>query len=290
MVYTIENEYVKASVKQKGAELCSLQWLADNTEFIYNGSEWNNHAPLLFPIIGNVKDNEYVLEGHTYPMKKHGLLRNNPNFEVSNKKAGSITFRIASDHETKESYPFHFEFLVTYRLEGSTLYTEFKIHNKNNRDMPFSLGGHPAFKCPFSAGEAYGDYYLLFDQVEFMEPCLLGESGLVSTKRQKVFEQSNIIYLHKHLFDNDALILKKLKSREVKLKHKNSRAYVSVQFPDFDFLGLWAKPGADFICIEPWMGMADAENSNKNLLDKEGIRILSPNEHFSAYYAITVSK
>ena len=154
--------------------------------------------------------------------------------------------------------------------------------------MPFSLGAHPAFNCPLNNNETYSDYYLEFQEKENIYTWDLNSSGLIANKGAKIFNDSNILKLHSAIFNKDALIFKSLKSKEVKLASNKSSQEIIIQFQDFKSLGLWAKPNAPFICIEPWLGYADSENTNQLILEKEGILLLPPQEEFHTSYSIEI--
>lgn len=152
--------------------------------------------------------------------------------------------------------------------------------------MHFSLGGHPAFNCPLFEGESYSDYYLEFDQIEKAPAYLLDESGLVSDKKLNLLDDSRTLKLHKHLFDNDALIFRDLNSRQVKLVSSRTGDILTMTYEGFPYLGVWAKPGAQFVCIEPWQGIADAAETDKEFKQKEGIMTLKSGEKHKAEYSI----
>jgi galactose mutarotase-like enzyme len=155
--------------------------------------------------------------------------------------------------------------------------------------MYFSVGGHPAFKCPVFEDETYEDYTLEFERIENSKTQLINmENGLISSGTKTVFNNSNQIPLKHGLFNNDALVFKDLKSKKVTLKSHNKGTVLSVSFDDFPFLGIWAKPTGDYVCIEPWLGVADNEATNQNLKEKEGIIPLEPNKTFKATYSIEI--
>lgn len=288
----LKNDLLRIEIKQKGAELCSIRSVKNNTEFIWeaNPDVWGSHAPNLFPIIGAMKNDSYEYEGKQYSMPKHGFVRKNENFKVVSKTNSEITFQLKSDDELKSIYPFEFEFLISYELKNNELFINHMVKNKDHKTIYFSLGGHPAFACPLFEGESYTDYFLEFENEETSESYLLNmATGLVTEKTKIVFNSPKTINLQGSLFNEDALIFKDLKSRQVALKHKNKGEILNVRFKGFPFLGIWAKPDAPYVCIEPWIGIADAENTNQLLKDKEGIVALDSNNTFNATYSITVN-
>jgi len=289
----LENDLLKIKIKSKGAELCSIRSIKNNIEFIWeaNPDVWGSHAPNLFPIIGAMKDDSYFYNGKKYNMPKHGFARHNEDFEVISNSNSEVTFQLKSNDELKAIYPFEFEFLMTYELNDNELLIHHTVKNTDSKTMYFSLGGHPAFACPLFKDESYTDYFLEFEKEETSKSYLLNmATGLVSDKTKPVFDSPNTINLHGDLFNEDALIFKDLKSRQVALKHKEKGEILNVKFEGFPFLGIWAKPNAPYVCIEPWIGIADSENTNHQIKDKEGIVTLEPKKSFKATYSITLNR
>lgn len=289
----LENDLLKIEIKSKGAELCSIRSIKNNTEFVWeaNPNVWGSHAPNLFPIIGAMKDDSYFYNGKKYNMPKHGFARHNKDFEVISNSNSEVTFQLKSNDELRAIYPFEFEFLMTYELKDNKLLIHHTVNNTDSKTMYFSVGGHPAFACPLSKDESYTDYFLEFEKQEISNSYLLNmATGLVSDKTKPVFDSPNTINLHGDLFNEDALIFKDLTSRRVALKHKQNGEILNVKFEGFPFLGIWAKPNAPYVCIEPWIGIADSESTNQQIKDKEGIVTLEPKKSFKATYSITLNR
>jgi len=289
----LENDLLKIEIKSKGAELCSIRSIKNNTEFVWeaNPKVWGSHAPNLFPIIGAMKDDSYFYNGKKYSMPKHGFARHNEDFEVISNSNSEVTFQLKSNDELRAIYPFEFEFLITYELKDNELLIHHTVKNTDSKTIYFSLGGHPAFTCPLFKDESYTDYFLEFEKEETSRSYLLNmATGLVSDKTKPVFDNPNTINLHGDLFNEDALIFKDLKSRQVALKHNQRGEILNVKFEGFPFLGIWAKPNAPYVCIEPWIGIADSESTNQQIKDKEGIVTLEPKKSFKATYSITLNR
>lgn len=289
----LKNQLLKVEIKPKGAELCSVKSIKHDTEFIWqaNPDIWGSHAPNLFPIIGAMKNNTYFYKNREYSMPKHGFVRHNEDIELVIETESKLTFKLKTNEKLKAIYPFDFEFSITYELKGNQLFIHHNVENLGNETMYFSLGGHPAFNCPLFENEDYTDYVLEFENEETAESYLLNlETGLVTDKTKAVFDSPNSINLRKDLFNEDALIFKHITSRKVALKHKSKDEILNVKFDGFPYLGIWAKPNAPYVCIEPWIGIADAENSNQNIEDKEGIITLDAKNSFEATYSIEVNK
>jgi galactose mutarotase-like enzyme len=289
MIYNIESSSLKVAIQKEGAELCSVISKKSGKEYIWqaNPDIWGSHAPNLFPIIGGLKEGKYRYKDNWYEMPKHGFIRRNENLASEEISTNSITFVLHSNKVTKKIYPFDFQFRIQFSVIDTTLTVSHQVINIGQEDLLFSLGGHPAFNCPIHDNANYEDYHLEFDQEEYAETHLLDlNKGLVTDETELVLDNSAKLPLHKQLFDRDALIFKNLKSNSVSLVHKNNGKILRMNFDDFSYLGIWAKPGADYICIEPWLGIADSVDHNQNLKEKKGIISLTKNQIFSAKYSI----
>jgi galactose mutarotase-like enzyme len=290
-MHTLENNKLKISINNIGAELSKIASVKNNTEFMWHADRniWGSSAPNLFPIIGALKDDTYVFENKAYKLPKHGFVRHNQNMILHEETKNSLTFRLVSDEDLLTKYPFHFEFFITYTLSDNNLEIKHIVKNTDDKTMYFSVGGHPAFKCPTFKYENYDDYYLEFDQVENSKRHFINmDKGLISDKTELVFNNSNKLPLTHDLFLKDALVFKDITSRKIRLMSEKSGPILSVNFKGFPYLGIWAKPDGDFICIEPWLGIADSENTNQNLVDKEGVLSLEANKTFLASYNIEI--
>ena len=290
MIHSIKNAEIELSVKETGAEICSIKSVKNRMEFIWdaNPDVWANHAPILFPVVGALQNGKYRYKGKEYSLPLHGFFRHNKAVKLIEKTENSLTFLLSQNSETLKVYPFNFDFFTTYTIENNKITIKHEVVNTGNEEMYFSIGGHPAFKCPLQDNEEYSDYYLEFEKNEDALSWIL-DGKLIGKNKKKVFNNNNIINLHKNIFDEDALIFKDLKSKKVSLKSKKSNSFVTVSFPDFKYLGLWAKPKAEFVCIEPWLGIADSVDFTGELPDKEMIIKLSAGENYTAKYSIEIS-
>jgi galactose mutarotase-like enzyme len=278
---SIQNASFKISVTKIGAELCSLFSKSQNTEFIWqaNPSIWGSHAPVLFPIIGCLKDGEFLFEGSSYSVPKHGFIRNNTALESKIVAENCIEFSSTFNEDSLKNYPFKYEFILRYILQDNGVKVEHTIINHDTqKPMFFSLGGHPGCNCPFFENENYEDYFIEFEVPETDETWLVSKEGLIENESIPFLNNSKTLPLRKDLFAKDALIFKNLKSNHVSLKSKNHGIALTVDISEFEYLGLWAKPNAPFICIEPWLGISDAINTNQYFTKKEGIQRLDAKE------------
>lgn len=291
-MHSVKNKFLQLSVKEIGAELCSIKSVKSGKEYVWqaNPEVWNSHAPNLFPVIGCLKENGFLYKGQEYKCPKHGFVRNNKNVSLIESTENSLAFRFMYSEDTLKIYPFKFEFNIKYILEGSKVVVEHTIANHGNEPMLFSLGGHPGFNCPMNDDENYNDYYLEFELPETDRSWRVQQDGLIGKDTIEVFNSPGIIELHPHIFDEDALIFKNLKSKKVSLKSRRSNQVLSMDFKDFPYLGIWAKPNAPYVCIEPWIGIADSYNSDRNFETKEGLVTLAANQSFVATYSISIKE
>ncbi|MGC1206120.1 MAG: aldose 1-epimerase family protein [Flavobacteriaceae bacterium] len=290
-MFSLENDKLKISVKKIGAELCEIKSVKHKTDFMWdaNPAVWGSFAPNLFPIIGALKEDTYTFENQKYTLPKHGFVRSNDHVKLIEQTANSLTFGLSYSEDSLKIYPFKFQFAITYTLKDNCIDVLHTIKNVDDKALFFSVGGHPAFKCPVFKDENYEDYSLEFETIENSKNHLINmENGLISSKTKSLFNNSNTIHLNHELFNEDALVYKDLKSRKVTLKSAKKGPILSVNFPDFSYLGIWAKPNGNYVCIEPWLGIADSETTNQNLKDKEGILKLDPNKTFKATYSIEI--
>lgn len=290
-IHRLENELLSVGIKSIGAELCSIKNKLTGKEHIWQGDPafWESHAPILFPIIGALKDDTYFFEGKEYHLPKHGFFRNNDDVALKRKEKDELTFSLKFSEDTLKSYPFKFELEVSFLLKGKSLEVKHEIFNLDTKEIYFSIGGHPAFNAPLFPGETYENYYLEFDQNLDLETHILTADGLISNKSESVLKGENKIQLRKDLFNNDALIFEAIPSKNVSLISEHSGKILSVEYSDFENLGIWAKPNAPYVCIEPWLGIADFEDTDQDLKNKVGINKLMPTQSFCATYTIEIA-
>jgi len=279
---TISNSKLKASVKYAGAELFSLTD-NQNKEYIWEGNPdfWGKHSPILFPIVGTLKNNTYTINEKEYQLSRHGFARD-MEFQLINKTENSAVFSLQSNAETLKNYPFDFELQLIYTLRETTLDIEYKVINKSESQIPFSIGAHPAIALP----KNFESYAFKFDKDEVLKYSLL-ENDLISNKTEILETYENLIPLHYKLFKNDALVFKTLESNSLTIL-ENSKPYIKVDFEDFPSLGIWTKDQAPFVCIEPWFGYSDTAENSGDLFEKEGILILNANQTFNSKFSIEI--
>jgi galactose mutarotase-like enzyme len=292
MRHTVSNSFFKIEVQQKGAELCSIKSLKTDSEYMWDANPdiWGSFAPVLFPIIGSLKNGVTMYKGKNYKIPKHGIIRHNNSIELKSKTANQLFFSLKYNDSLLKVYPFKFGFEISFKLTDNKIEVGHTITNLDKKPMLFSLGGHPAFKCPVNNNEKYSDYYLEFEHAETVFTHDLTTNGLVKNSTRPIVNKSKILSLSDDMFINDALIFKDLKSRKVTLKSKKSSYRLSVNFNGFNYLGIWAKPHANFICIEPWLGITDSDNSDGIFENKEGILEIGAGKSFNAKYTIKIEE
>jgi len=285
--YILENDYLTATFKSEGAEISSVRSKESNQEYIWQADPavWARHAPVLFPIVGRLKNDQYQLNGSTYSMGQHGFARDQ-NFSVIDQSSSEITFGLTASPETQTLYPFNFVLDIQYTLQEKQLTVAYQVTNQGQETMPFSLGAHPAFYCPTQRDQKWEEYHLLFEKPETLNRHLLHD-GLRSGETEPLLANEDTLSLHRALFESDAIIFKNPTSNWVRIvRQSDGQAIVTVTFTGFPYLGIWQKVGADFYCIEPWCGLADTQAGQLNFTKKEGILKLSPEKKFKAAYQI----
>lgn len=289
MNYEIKNEFIKAKIDSFGAQLNSLKKVDKNLEYIWQADAkyWNRHSPILFPIVGRLKDDSYFYKNQKYNMTQHGFARDKEFILVKN-AVDFLEFKLCSDEKSLEIYPFSFELYLSYKLEKNCLIVAYKVINKSNEKMLFSIGAHPAFNWPLEENEKKEDYFLEFENIKESKRYFLNDKGLVY-KNENLKISDNKMPLNEEVFKNDALVFNDLNIKTLTLKNTNNKNFIKADFENFPYLGIWSKPsGAPFICIEPWFGIGDEDSSNQNFEDKKGLISLEKDEIFSCFYSVEV--
>ncbi|GAC1708727.1 MAG: aldose 1-epimerase family protein [Flavisolibacter sp.] len=283
----IENDTLKVVIDKRGAEIKSILHKREGIEYMWGGDPafWSKTSPVLFPVVGALKGNSYKYNDKSYHLPRHGFAREKE-FKIQEQKSGSIIFYIESDVQTMEVYPFDFRLFIAYNLVGNALSVTYRVGNRGGGIMLFSLGGHPAFKIPLVENTAYEDYRLRFEKIETVQRWLVSQEGLIEKKSEPLLDQSQFLDLKKQLFIKDAIVIKKLKSIWVQLESNKTSHGLKFIFKGFPFLGLWAAPGADFLCIEPWCGIADSVDTDQQLGHKEGILQLPAGQQFEVTWEV----
>ncbi len=272
MYYKIENEFLTCEIDDMGAQLHSLKLKENGKEYIWQGNPdiWYGQSPVLFPVIGQLLNDSYRYNGVEYSMPKHGLARKLL-FNVKECAGAKAVFSLESDENTRKSYPFDFELLVAFELKEKSLVNTMTVINKTKGEMYFSIGAHPGFNCKI------GDV-IEFELPETLETERIDADSLLVDEKIPVIENSREIVITKDIFNNDALILSDIKSKKLRIK---SDYEVEFTFGDCPVLGIWAKPNAPYVCIEPWYGINDNREFKKDISEKRKIMRLEEGGSFA---------
>lgn len=284
----LENQHLRLNIKNHGAELSSLYHKGMQTEYLWQADPtfWGRHAPVLFPIVGKLKENRFDYQGVSYEMKQHGLARN-LDFECIEQTATKAIFSLSSTPETQTQYPFAFELQIGYELQDNKMINTYKVINKDTKTIYFSIGGHPAYRCPIHDGDQRNDYQLVFEQAETASTQRI-DDGLRNGKTDLILNNKRHLPLTDKLFDEDALIFTNLNSNKVTLQ-KNTDKIWTFDFTGFPYLGIWSKNRhSPFVCIEPWFGVADHQTHNFDITKKEGIIALEKGSVFDCEFSVEI--
>lgn len=283
MQITLQNQFISATILSKGAELCSLQSKTNGREYLWQAdpAHWAKHSPVLFPIVGKLKENSYSHLEKTYSLPRHGFARE-MEFLLIEQSESKAVFELCSSAESKVVYPFDFEFRICYHLDQNELHTTYMVKNSGNETLYYNVGAHPAFALPLD----FTNYSLVFPGDSTMTAFEL-EQELICNSTHQIQLEKHSLPLSYSLFKKDALVFKQLDSKLVTL-FENNQPLLQVSFADFPNLGIWTKPQAPFICIEPWLGFADTIDANGILTDKEGIQLLAVGEQKTLVFTTTL--
>lgn len=283
MEVTLKNENCTAMITSKGAELKSLRVSGSELMWSADPKFWGKTSPILFPMIGTLKNGAAEINGTEYRISKHGFARD-LEFTAESVSATSVLFTLSHNEYTKKMYPFDFKFSIRYTLKADGISVTMRVKNYSEQEMPFCIGGHPAFACDGDMN----DFRLIFPKEEAADvPLYDVEKGLhIENKRTSLLSNETTLQLSHELFYNDVCYFDKIKSRSVQLVGKDNKG-VRVDFPDFTSLGVWQAKDAPFLCIEPWCGSADFDDCTGVFAQKRGIEILAPNAEKAFTYAIT---
>ena len=290
---TLTSATARVEIAAHGAELTSFVNLATGLDYVWpaDPAQWARHAPLLFPIVGRLPEDTYLHNGQAYKLSQHGFARDQE-FQLIHEEADSLTFQLMHSETSQQVYPFEFELRVSYTLRGSVLTVGWHVRNPAaaEQELLFSIGAHPAFNCPLGAEAGhFADYAFHFDHPVTLQRHLL-RGGLRTGETAPVLEQQATLPLSYELFADDALVFDHFDFTRLTLQRADKTGpFVRMQFAGFPYLGLWTKgPGANFVCIEPWQGVASPVGPPQELRDKEGIMTLAPSQMFDVSYSIEI--
>lgn len=288
-LFQISNDKVTIQVDSLGAELKSLKSLPDGREYMWQGNPayWGRTSPVLFPIVGGLKDGRYRVDGREYVMGQHGFARD-MEFRLKSQVASEIWFFLESNEETFQKYPYPFLLEIGYEIMESAVVVKWRVCNQAKEPIWFSIGGHPAFLCPIDPGTDQTQYRLVFDEKEkLVSSCI--EGGLLGPKKKTYALRDGILPITSDLFDEDALVIEGEQAHSVALARPDGKPYLTVDF-DAPLFGIWSPPKkkAPFICIEPWYGRCDSVDFTGEFKEREWGQQLSGSV-FEAQYRITIA-
>ncbi|RHT54720.1 aldose 1-epimerase family protein [Ruminococcus sp. AM29-26] len=291
MIHTIENDYLKVSVNDHGAELYSIFDKIHNREVIWQADPayWKRHAPVLFPNVGRHFENHYRIGETEYPSKQHGFARDSE-FTCVDMTTDSITHKLKSSDATKENYPYDFELKIKHVLEKNQVSVCWEVVNHSNKPMYFTIGGHPAFNVPaVGSADNKEDYLLTFDEQKSLTYLLLDPaSGTALPDQTQTLELTDgTCKIDAHMFDHDALIFDN-QIEKAGIAFPDGTPYLELTCHRFPNFGIWSVPGSSFVCLEPWMGRCDDCGFKGDLSEKANINVLNVDEIFNASYEIKI--
>lgn len=290
MQVILENEELRIEINRFGAELARIYGKRNDTEYLWSADPkyWKRSSPVLFPFVGSLKNKEYRFEGKTYPMGQHGFARD-MEFVIDSQSESEAWFSLTSNEETLEKYPFEFVLRVGYQLQGKELKVLWQVENPAQKEMYFSIGGHPAFMCPLKQEGKQSEYYLKFDSAKPLSYGLVNEQGLMMETEEILQTENGIVKITDNMFDRDALVIERRQATAASLCTPDQKEYLTVRF-DAPLFGVWspAGKGAPFICIEPWYGRCDRATFNGSLEEREYGNTLKAQETFKTEYVILI--
>lgn len=289
MTHTLSNASLTAAVRTLGGELVSLRDRA-GAEYIWQGDPafWSGQNPVLFPIVGSLKDGKVDIGGRTFEMGRHGFARGSE-FTLVDQGSDFAVLELRESPETLARFPFPFILQVRHRLLENGFSTTFIVENPGTEPLPFCVGAHTAIRCPLSQGERFEDYELTFDQPEDADTLLLTPQGLLRDGGREPMLRGGKAALDYETFRRlDTIIFQGLRSQSVTLRHKETGRGVSLDFRGFPMIAFWTKPGAPFLCMEPWHGCAAYTGESGRFRDKPHVLTLAPGERKELTYAFTL--
>ncbi len=285
---TLKNAALTCDVALRGAELRSLREFVSGDEFIWQRDPafWASSAPILFPVIGRFKDGGYLLDGRFYEIPKHGFARD-MDFSLLTSSETAATFRLTDSDATIAAYPYAFTLEVTFTLQARTLAVDYRVMNRNDHTMFFALGSHPAFNLPAKLGPLE-NWSIQFGEVEEPVCHRVAENLLSSAPEPFEFDANNSVVLTNETFVRDALIFKGIRSRQLQIVHREHGVRLQFDTGGAPTLGIWAKPGEPYVCLEPWYGFDDGSEINADIRRKPDMMQLAAGDTFTTGYRIAV--
>jgi len=292
MIFELQNRNLLVKADSIGAELKSIKRVNDSEDVEYlwqlNPKIWERQAPLLFPVIGRLKDEEYTYAGQTYKIGIHGFARFK-DFTTERISDDEINFIFENDEETLIEFPFKFRLTVSYKLNSMDIIKSHKVENLGDSIMPYEVGGHEGYNLALFSDEQMEDYYLEFPDMNSLETYTADDNVMINKEKLSIELDNGKIYLSPEVFKKDALIMDEFVKNKIMLRNTKNDRGIDVEFNDFKYLGIWTKyMRSNYVCIEPWSSLPDCNFLGKELNKKQDVRLLEPKQSEKLSYTITV--
>jgi len=283
----LKSATASCEIKTLGAELVHFKRLDNGLDYLWRAdpNSWNSSAPILFPICCALKDGKMSWKGKSYAIGNHGFVRKDE-FTLVEASESRAVFRHVWNEKTLEMYPFRYSLTLEYTLKGNLLDIRYRVENVDDKPILFQIGTHPGFRCPLVPGEAFEDYRLEFEKdEEFLRHYLSGPNTIVAGKTQQL-TPGKVLNMTRELFQEGALVFKKVNSRKVTLKSRKSDKAVILSWTNMSALGIWQAKDAPFVCLEPWHGLADDESFTGDFSQKDLMVTLPKGQTFECLHSI----
>lgn len=293
MNITLHNKHLTVVLSTLGAEVQSIT-TAKGTELMWQADPavWGRHAPLLFPIIGRLRDQSYTLNGKPISISQHGFARDSE-FTVERQSDHAVTLSLSDSEATRAVYPFSFRLSITYRLKGASLTKSHTVTNCSKGPMPYEIGGHDGFCTDWPGGGTMSDYSIAFPGLDAIQPFGMDENCFLTPEKLDYPLTDGALPLPPRVHGLDTVVLEGLKTKQVTLQSKKCPLRLTLDFADFDYLGIWTKPvdfDTNYVCIEPWTTLPECSFVGSELTDKAGIRVLGSGESETLAYTLSVEE
>ena len=289
----LKNDTLEVTLSNKGAEIIKIVGKQDNINYMWkrDSSLWANSAPILFPIVGAVNNNEYLIDEEVYSLTQHGFARH-VEFDVEEIDHQNVVFTLTSNDSIIKQYPYLFELKVFYSLNKNKLSCHCQVKNIDSKVIYFQIGGHPAFACPFIETESSNDYYIEFEKNESLKSKLIDvEANAMTNQTRLLFDNEKRFFIRQELFNQDAIVVKDFKSNFVSLKSLNHNKSIVFHVENYDHLGFWAsKHVGGLLAIEPWVGHNDYVGFKGDFKEKESMIALDENKIFTCQFDIEINQ
>lgn len=290
MIYTLKNEFLEVKIATQGAELKSIWSIKNNTEYLWQGNPkfWAKSSPILFPIVGTLRDGNYTYQNRKYSLSRHGFARERK-FLCLKHSEELAEFQLRDDHETYLLYPFHFQLIISYRLTDNRLYVTYTVCNPDaQKPLIFSIGGHPAFNVPIDSHLEFEDYALQFNKDNKIIRYYLMNGLLTDNSDEVILDEKGRLFLKEAHFNEDAWVIPNLQSDVITLFSPKDDKKIQLHQEGFPWFGLWKPLGAPFLCLEPWCGVSDHLQSTKEWLEKPSTIKLEPTSNFQKTWSLEI--